>query len=158
MKSFYDFSIPSASGKTIYMNQFKGQLVLIINTATRCGFASQFKGLEELHRKYKDKGLVVLGVPCNQFLNQEPESNDTIEQICQLNFGVTFQLTSKVDVNGPNAHPIFFHSKNEFGGFLGKSIKWNFTKFLVLKDGTPYKRYAPFVKPSVIEKDLLQLL
>ncbi len=131
---------------------------MIVNTATKCGLAPQFEGLEALHQKYKDQGLVVLGFPCDQFLGQEPETNETIEQACQLNHGVTFQLTAKCDVNGDNTHPVFKYLKKELGGLLGSSIKWNFTKFLVDKNGKPYKRYAPIDKPEMIEKDIQKIL
>lgn len=157
MDNFYDLKVNTPKGETIKMESFKGKLVLIVNTATKCGFAPQFKGLEELHQKYKDKGLVVLGFPCNQFQNQEPETNDSIEHACEINFGVTFQLTEKVDVNGENTHSVFKYLKNNLGGFLGNRIKWNFTKFLIQKDGTPYKRYSPFTKPSKIESDIISL-
>lgn len=140
------------------MSDYKGKVVLIVNTATKCGLAPQFDGLESLHEKYKDKGLVVLGFPCNQFANQEPETNDTVEESCRINFGVTFQLTEKIDVNGPNTHPIFAYLKNELGGFLGKKIKWNFTKFIIDKNGKPYKRYSPTTKPDKLEKDIESLL
>lgn len=158
MKRFYDLSVNSPGGEIIRMDAFKNKVVLIVNTATKCGFAPQFGDLEKLHQKYKDKGFVLLGFPCNQFLNQEPESNNTIEQTCKINFGVTFQLTEKIDVNGKNAHPVFLFLKNELTGFLGKRIKWNFTKFLISQNGTPVKRYAPYVKPLSIEKDIKQLL
>jgi len=158
MKSFYDLSVNSPKGDIIRMDSFKNKVVLVVNTATKCGFAPQFKGIEELHQKYKDKGLVVLGFPCNQFQNQEPESNDSIEQAYEINFGVTFQLTEKIDVNGKNTHPVFKYLKNALGGFLGKRIKWNFTKFLLLKNGTPYKRYSSFVKPLGMEKDIIYAL
>jgi glutathione peroxidase len=128
MKQFYDLSVNSPSGEIITMANFKGKLVLIVNTATKCGFTPQFKGLQQLHQTYHDKGLVVLGFPCNQFQNQEPETNSTIEQSCEIHFGVTFQLTEKVEVNGKNAHPIFVFLKHRLGGVFGARIKWNFTK------------------------------
>ncbi|PVX49213.1 glutathione peroxidase [Balneicella halophila] len=155
---FYNLNLKTPKGDTIRMDSFKNKVVLIVNTATKCGFAPQFKGLEELHQKYKDKGLVILGFPCNQFQNQEPETNDSIEEACEINFGVSFQLTEKVDVNGINTHPVFRYLKKELGGLFGKRIKWNFTKFLISKDGTPYKRYSSFTKPSVIEKDIIKIL
>lgn len=158
MKTFYDLEVKSPKGDIIKLDSFKGKVVLIVNTATKCGFAPQFKGLEELHQNYKDKGLLVLGFPCNQFQNQEPETNDSIEQACEINFGVTFQLTEKVDVNGKNTHPVFKYLKYELRGFLGRRIKWNFTKFLISKNGKPIKRYAPIVKPYSIEKDIITAL
>ncbi|HBH49609.1 MAG TPA: glutathione peroxidase [Bacteroidales bacterium] len=151
---FYDLSVNTPQGKPIEMMDFKGKTVLIVNTATKCGLAPQFDGLENLHQKYKDKGLVILGFPCNQFQNQEPETNETVEQACRLNFGVTFQLTEKIDVNGKNTHPVFKFLKNELNGFFGNRIKWNFTKFLISPEGMPVKRYAPTTKPSAIEKDI----
>jgi glutathione peroxidase len=140
------------------MSDFKGKPVLIINTATKCGLAPQFDGLEKLHQTYKDKGLVVIGFPCNQFQGQEPETNNSMTEACRINHGVTFQLTEKIDVNGTSTDAVFKYLKDELGGFLGKKIKWNFTKFLVTADGKPYKRYAPTTKPSKIEKDIIKLI
>lgn len=156
--NFYNLNINTPNGSTLNMSDFKGRPILIVNTATKCGLAPQFKGLESLHQKYKEKGLVVIGFPCNQFQNQEPETNDSMEESCQINFGVTFQLTEKIDVNGKNTHPIFKYLKNELKGFLGTKIKWNFTKFLIDKNGKPIKRYAPTTKPAKIEKDIELLL
>ena len=156
--NFHELSFKTPQGKTINMSDYKGKPVLIVNTATKCGLAPQFEGLEKLHQAYQDKGLVVLGFPCNQFKNQEPESNDSMEQSCQINFGVTFQLTEKVDVNGSDTHPVFQYLKQNLKGLFGNNIKWNFTKFLIGPDGTPYKRYAPTTKPLKIEKDILKLL
>ena len=155
---FYDLSVKTPQGKTIEMSDLKGKAVLIVNTATKCGLAPQFDGLEALHQQYKDKGLVVLGFPCNQFRDQEPETNDSMEESCRINFGVTFQLTEKVEVNGNNTHPVFVYLKNQLGGLFGSRIKWNFTKFLVTPDGKPFKRYAPTTKPEKIEKDIKKLL
>ena len=155
---FYTLETKTPGGKPIEMKEFEGKVVLIVNTATKCGLAPQFEGLEELHQKYKDKGLVVLGFPCDQFGNQEPETNETVEQVCKINHGVTFQLTEKVNVNGENEDPIFTYLKNKNGGFLGKKIKWNFTKFLIDRKGNPIKRYAPTVKPGSIEKDIVKLI
>ena len=155
---FYNLSAKSPSGKVIKMSDYKDKAVLIVNTATKCGLTPQFKGLEKLHQSYKDKGLVVLGFPCNQFMNQEPETNDTIVQACQVNHGVTFQLTEKIEVNGKNTHPVFKYLKSELGGFLGKRIKWNFTKFLVTPDGKPFKRYGPTTTPDKIEADIVEVI
>ena len=155
---FYDLEIKTPKGSVIKMSDYKGKTVLIVNTATKCGFTPQFEELEELHQKYKSNGLVVLGFPCNQFANQEPETNDTIEEVCRINHGVTFQLTEKIDVNGKNTHPIFKLLKNALPGTFGKSIKWNFAKFLIAPDGTPYKRYAPITKPLSIEGDIQKLI
>lgn len=156
--NFYDFTINTPRGDSIKLSEFKDKTVLIVNTATKCGLTPQLEELEELHRKYKSKGLIVLGFPCNQFANQEPETNDTIEEVCKINHGVTFQLTEKIDVNGKKAHPIFEYLKNELPGTFGKKIKWNFAKFLIAPDGKPYKRYAPTTKPLKIEKDIKHLI
>lgn len=155
---FYNLHVKTPQGKTLNMSDFEGKVVLIVNTATKCGLAPQFDGLESLHEKYKDKGLIVLGFPCNQFANQEPETNDTVEESCRINFGVTFQLTEKVDVNGSNTHPIFKFLKDNLGGWFGKKIKWNFTKFIIDKNGQPYKRYAPTTKPEKLITDIETLL
>lgn len=156
--SIYDFEVKSPKGEVIDLSAFKDKTVLIVNTATKCGLTPQLEELEHLHQKYNSKGLVVLGFPCNQFANQEPESNDTIEEVCKINYGVTFQLTEKIEVNGKNAHPVFEFLKNELPGTFGKKIKWNFAKFLIAPDGTPYKRYAPTTKPLKLEKDIQRLI
>ena len=130
--SIYDFEVKSPKGEVIDLSAFKDKTVLIVNTATKCGLTPQLEELEHLHQKYNSKGLVVLGFPCNQFANQEPESNDTIEEVCKINYGVTFQLTEKIEVNGKNAHPVFEFLKNELPGTFGKKIKWNFAKHLKL--------------------------
>lgn len=155
---FYDLKTKTPSGKIIEMAEFKNKAVLIVNTATKCGLAPQFDGLEKLHETYGKDGLVVLGFPCNQFLNQEPESNKTVEEACRINHGVTFQLTEKVDVNGKNTDPIFKFLKEKLGGTLGSAIKWNFTKFLVTPQGKPFKRYAPTTAPEEIEVDIKKVL
>lgn len=155
---FYDLKTKTPSGKIIQMAEFKDKAVLIVNTATKCGLAPQFDGLEKLHESYGKVGLVVLGFPCNQFLNQEPESNNTIEEACRINHGVTFQLTEKVDVNGKNTDPIFKFLKDRLGGTLGSAIKWNFTKFLVTPQGKPFKRYAPTTTPEEIKADIKKVL
>lgn len=155
---FYQLKVKTPSGQEISMAEFKGKVILIVNTATKCGLAPQFEGLEKLHQEYQDKGLVVLGFPCNQFLSQEPETNDTMVESCQVNFGVTFQLLEKCDVNGPDTHPVFKYLKKKLGGWFGSKIKWNFTKFLVDRNGYPVKRYAPTVKPEAIEGEILKQL
>ncbi len=155
---FYDLSVNTPQGKPINMADFQGKAVLVVNTATKCGLAPQFDGLEALHQQYKKDGLVVLGFPCNQFLNQEPESNDTMEESCRINFGVTFQLTEKIEVNGDHTHPVFAYLKSKLGGLFGNKIKWNFTKFLITPEGKPFKRYSPTTKPTKIEKDIRKLL
>lgn len=156
--NIYDLTVKTPSGKIIKMSDYRGKAILIVNTATKCGLAPQFEGLEKLHQTYKDKGLVILGFPSAQFLNQEPETNETVEQSCKINFGVTFQLTEKIDVNGPGTHPIFVYLKKQLGGLFGSNIKWNFTKFLITPQGKPVKRYAPTVKPKAIENDIKKVL
>lgn len=158
MSNIYHFEFLTPNGQVHSFNEFKGKPILIVNTATKCGLTPQFAGLQELHEKYKDKGLVVLGFPCNQFMGQEPLSDDEMESVCEINHGVTFQLTKKVDVNGKNAHPVYKYLKKKKGGFLFSRIKWNFEKFLINAKGEPYKRYAPNVKPREIENDIVNLL
>ncbi len=156
--NFYDLTFRTPQGQEVSMKEFAGKVVLIVNTATRCGLAPQFEGLEALHQKYRDRGLVVLGFPCNQFQNQEPETNDSMVEACKVNFGVSFQLSEKIDVNGQQTHPVFAYLKNRLGGLFGKRIKWNFTKFLVTPEGKPFKRYAPTTKPEMLEQDIQKLL
>jgi glutathione peroxidase len=155
---FYELQVNKPGGDPILFSDLKGKVVLIVNTATRCGLAPQFRGLEKLHQQFSDQGLVILGFPCNQFQNQEPESNQTVEESCRINFGVTFQLTEKIKVNGKNTHPVFRYLKDELKGQFGKRIKWNFTKFLITPEGKPYRRYAPVVKPAELENDIRKLL
>ena len=153
--TIYDFEAKSISGKDIALSQFKGQVMLIVNTASKCGFTPQFGGLEELHKTYAGKGLAVLGFPCNQFNSQDPGADGEIAAFCQVNYGVSFPMMGKVDVNGPAAHPLYKWLSAEAPGLLGsKSIKWNFTKFLVGKDGQVIKRYAPLDKPADLAKDV----
>ena len=162
MTTIYDFSFKSSDGGEIKLSDYKDKVLLIVNTATKCGLAPQFTELEALHQKYKDKGLVVLGFPCVQFMHQEPETNETMAQVCLVNFGVTFTLSEKIEVNGDGAHPLFAYLKKELKGGLfglfGEGVKWNFTKFLVDKNGVPYKRYAPTATPSSMESDIERLL
>ncbi|PKV66993.1 glutathione peroxidase [Pontibacter ramchanderi] len=155
---FYNLSATSLQGKEVNMEDFKGKVVLVVNTASHCGFTPQYEGLENLYKKYKDEGLVVLGFPCNQFGNQEPGGKEEIEQGCLINYGVSFPMMEKVDVNGNNAHPVFQYLKSELGGLLGSRVKWNFTKFLIDADGKPVKRYAPITKPEKITPDIERLL
>lgn len=152
--TFYQFKAISLQGKEISMDEFKGKTVLVVNTASKCGLTPQFEGLEALNQKYKDKGLVILGFPCNQFGNQEPGDEQSISEGCVINYGVSFQMFSKVDVNGENAHPIYKYLKKQLPGFLGSRIKWNFTKFLIDPTGKPIKRFSPTTKPEKIEKYL----
>lgn len=158
MKTIYDLKINSARGESKSMASFKGQVLLIVNTASKCGFTPQFAGLQELYGKHKDRGLTILGFPCDQFRKQEFDDIEKTTGFCQLNYGVTFPMMAKVNVNGPHADPVFTYLKNEKGGFLSKSIKWNFTKFLIDRQGKVVKRYAPTVKPEQIEKDIVALL
>ncbi len=155
---FYDFKATKMNGQEVKMDQYKGKVVLIVNTASKCGFTPQFAELEKLNGKYKEQGLEVLGFPCNQFAKQDPGNNEEIMEYCSLNYGVTFTMFQKIDVNGSNAHPLFQYLKKEKGGVLGKEIKWNFTKFLIDREGNIVKRYAPTVSPSKIEEDIIELL
>jgi len=155
MTTIYDFEALSIDGKPVPLNQFKGKAMLIVNTASACGFTPQFAGLEKLHETYGAKGLVVLGFPCNQFGGQDSGSNGEIAQFCQLNYGVSFAMMAKVAVNGSDAHPLYQWLCKEAPGLLGsKAIKWNFTKFLVGKDGAVLKRYAPTDTPASLAKDI----
>jgi glutathione peroxidase len=155
MSSIYDFEALSIDGKPVSLAQFKGKPLLIVNTASACGFTPQFGGLEKLHKTYGERGLVVLGFPCNQFGSQDPGSNDEIASFCQLNYGVTFPMMEKVNVNGEEAHPLYQWLTAEAPGLLGsKAIKWNFTKFLVGKDGRVIKRYAPQDAPEKLAADI----
>lgn len=155
MPTVYDFEALQINGKPVAMSQFKGKVMLIVNTASACGFTPQFAGLEELHEAYGDKGLVVLGFPCNQFGAQDAGSNSEIAEFCQLNYGVSFSMMAKIDVNGPQAHPLYQWLTKEAPGLLGsKAIKWNFTKFLIGKDGQVLKRYAPTDTPKGMAKDI----
>lgn len=154
-QTIYDFAAKSISGTDIALSQFKGQVMLIVNTASNCGFTPQFGGLEALHKTYAGKGLAVLGFPCNQFGSQDPGLEAEIAEFCQVNYGVSFPMMGKINVNGPAAHPLYKWLSAEAPGLLGsKSIKWNFTKFLVGKDGQVIKRYAPTDKPADLAKDV----
>jgi glutathione peroxidase len=155
MSSIYDFEAQQINGKNVALSDFRGKALLIVNTASKCGFTPQFGGLEELHKTYADKGLVVLGFPCNQFGSQDPGADGEIAEFCQVNYGVSFPMMGKIDVNGPAAHPLYKWLSAEAPGLLGsKSIKWNFTKFLVGKDGKVIRRYAPTDKPADLAKDV----
>jgi glutathione peroxidase len=155
MASIYDFEAQQIGGQTVPLSQFRGKPMLIVNTASACGFTPQFGGLEELHKTYGARGLVVLGFPCNQFGSQDPGSNEEIAGFCQVNYGVTFPMMAKIDVNGAQAHPLYRWLTAEAPGLLGsKAIKWNFTKFLVGKDGQVLRRYAPQDAPAKLAKDI----
>lgn len=158
MGSFYDFKADALHGKERSMSEFEGKLILVVNTASKCGLTPQYKGLQELYDEFKDSGFEILGFPCNQFGKQEPGSADSISEFCELNFGVSFPMFDKVDVNGSDAHPIFNYLKDELPGTLGKKIKWNFTKFLVDQTGKPVKRFAPTTKPADIKKYITEAL
>ena len=180
MAKIYDFKALTSKGKELDFAQFQGKVLLIVNTASKCGFTPQFAGLEELNQQYKDKGLVIIGFPCNQFASQDPGSDSEIEGFCQLNYGVSFQIMKKVDVNGAAAEPLFEYLKaqaptEEYNGLKAKAakalfktisksvekdsdIKWNFTKFLISKDGETIKRYAPTTEPKDFAKDIEALL
>lgn len=150
-QTFYDFSAKSLQGKEIKMEAYRGKVVLVVNTASKCGFTPQLEGLEKLYENYKDKGLVILGFPCNQFANQEPGDEHSIAEGCVINYGVTFQMFSKIDVNGSNAHPLYKFLKSKKGGTLGSAIKWNFTKFLISREGEVIDRFASATTPEKIE-------
>ncbi|KPM46831.1 glutathione peroxidase [Jiulongibacter sediminis] len=149
---FYQFTASSLNGKPVKMEDFKNKTVLVVNTASKCGLTPQYEGLESLYQKYKDKNLVILGFPCDQFGGQEPGGSDEIQEFCQINYGVSFPMFEKIEVNGNNAHPIFKYLKKNLGGLFGSRIKWNFTKFLIDASGKPIKRFAPTTKPEDIEK------
>ena len=156
--SFYSFKAATLQGKEKSMADYSGQVVLIVNTASKCGFTPQYAGLEELHRKYSDKGLVICGFPCNQFGNQEPGDSKEISEGCLINYGVSFQIFEKIEVNGAGTHPLFGYLKKQLPGFLGGRIKWNFTKFVIDRNGKPIKRFAPWTTPMQMEKILPELL
>ena len=158
MTTIYDFKALTTNGKELDFDQFRGKVLLIVNTASKCGFTPQFAGLEELNQRYKDKGLVVIGFPCNQFASQDPGSDDEISNFCRINYGVTFQMMKKIDVNGKNADPIFQFLKDRSKNIFSDDIKWNFTKFLVASDGIMVRRYAPTVKPNRMRKDIEEML
>lgn len=156
--SIYDYSVRTIDGHELSLKEYEGDVVLIVNTASRCGFTPQYRELEELYRKYKDQGFVVLGFPCNQFMNQEPGSEAEILDFCQMNYDVTFPLFAKIDVKGPHAHPLFTYLTSQKKGIMGSDIKWNFTKFLVDQSGHVVKRYAPTTTPLHIASDIERLL
>lgn len=180
MATIYDFKAVASNGKEIDFKVFEGKVMLIVNTASKCGFTPQFDGLEALNEKYRDRGLVIIGFPCNQFKEQDPGSDGEIQEFCRVNYGVTFQITKKTDVNGDDEHPVFTWLKaqaptEEYKGLKAKAthtllktlstsakkdsdILWNFTKFLIAKDGTTVKRYAPTTEPKDFEKDIEEML
>ena len=155
---FYDYKVKSISGEDVSMSEYKGKVVLIVNTASKCGFTKQYEGLEELYEKYKDQGFVILGFPCNQFGAQEPGDNEEIKNFCTSTFSVTFPMMSKIDVNGDDADPLYKFLKKEKGGILGDDIKWNFTKFLIDREGNVVDRFASQKTPKALEKEVEKLL
>ncbi|MBR0235773.1 MAG: glutathione peroxidase [Clostridia bacterium] len=158
MASIYDFTMKDATGADVSFEQYRGKVLLIVNTATGCGFTPQYDGLQDLYEKYNAEGLEILDFPCNQFANQAPGSDDEIVSFCQSRYGVTFKQFSKIEVNGENEAPLYTYLKSQKGGVLGKNIKWNFTKFLVDKEGNVIERYAPTTTPDKIDKDIKELL
>lgn len=154
----YDFSAKDITGKEVSLKEFEEKTLLIVNTATGCGFTPQYEGLENLYKKYQDQGFEILDFPCNQFAHQAPGTNEEIASFCKLKYDVSFKQFSKIDVNGKNEHPLFTYLKNEKRGAFGKNIKWNFTKFLVDKTGKVVKRFAPTTTPEKIEKELVKIL
>jgi glutathione peroxidase len=156
--SFYDLKANSIDGEEISMETYKGKVVLVVNTASKCGFTSQYKGLQELYTKYQDKGLVILAFPCNQFMSQEPGTDAEIKEFCTKQFNVTFPIFSKIDVNGEYSHPLYIFLKSQFDDKRNNDIGWNFTKFLINKEGEVVDRFSPMTGPSKIEDDIVKLL
>ena len=158
-ETVYDFTVTSIMGLPKSLADYKGKVLLIVNTASKCGFTPQFEGLQALYEKYHDEGFEILGFPCNQFMNQDPGTNEEIQNFCEVNYGVTFPMFAKVDVNGADAHPLYEYLKKAAPGVLGlKAIKWNFTKFLVDAEGNVVRRFEPNVEPASIEPDIEALL
>ncbi|AIF49946.1 glutathione peroxidase [Pelosinus sp. UFO1] len=156
--NIYDFSVSTADGKQQSMEEYKDKIVLIVNTASKCGFTSQYEELQELYETYREKGVIILAFPCNQFMKQEPGSNLEIQQFCSLNYGVSFPVFGKINVRGKDAHPLFQYLVEQTPSLLGSGIKWNFTKFLVDRKGLIHKRYAPITSPRKIVGDIELLL
>ena len=155
MNTFYSFTAENASGQLVKMSDYIGKVVLVVNTASKCGFTKQYAGLEKLYQDYKNQDFIVLAFPCNQFAGQEPGDEESIVSFCQINFGVSFPIFKKIKVNGKEAHPLFVYLKKELSEVLGGRVKWNFTKFLIDRSGKPLKRFAPTETPEEIEKYLL---
>ncbi|MFP4287264.1 MAG: glutathione peroxidase [Candidatus Izemoplasmataceae bacterium] len=156
--NLYNLSVKAINGSNVSLNDYKGKVLLIVNTATKCGFTPQYEGLETLYKTYKDQGFEILDFPSNQFNNQAPGTSEEIHQVCTGRFGITFKQFAKIDVNGDLEDPLYTYLKQQKSGLMGKNIKWNFTKFLVNKDGKVVKRYAPTVTPEKIEPDIKALL
>lgn len=158
MTTIYDFTVKNDKGEDLSLEKYKGKVLLIVNTATKCGFTKQYDGLEELYKKYKDRGFEILDFPCNQFAGQAPGTIEEINNFCALNFGTSFDRFDKIDVNGENEAPLYTYLKDQISGKISKKIRWNFTKFLIGKDGVPVKRYDSMKKPANIAKDIEGLL
>lgn len=155
---FYDFTAKKMNGIEVKMDEYKGKVLLVVNTASKCGFTPQLAELEQMYKDYKDKGFEIIGFPCNQFANQDPGSNKEISDFCLINYGVTFTMFEKIDVNGENTHPIYKYLKSNAKGIFGNEIKWNFTKFLIDVEGNVVDRFAPTTTPNKIRKDIEKLL
>lgn len=159
MARIYELDVMDIKGQAKPMADYSGKVLLIVNTASKCGFTPQFEGLQKLHEELNSKGLEILGFPCNQFMSQDPDSNDQISQFCSLNYGVSFPMFAKIEVNGSGTHPLYARLKQDAPGIMGsEKIKWNFTKFLVARDGKVIRRYPPTAKPETIRDDILELL
>ncbi|MFD2230480.1 glutathione peroxidase [Alkalimarinus sediminis] len=159
MDNIYNIPLKKINGEEVNLEQYKGKVLLIVNTASKCGFTPQFEGLESLYKEYQDKGLVILGFPSNQFLHQDPGTNDEISEFCSLNYGVTFPMFAKIDVNGADTHPLYAKLKKSAKGLMGsENVKWNFTKFLVNKEGDVVKRFPPTTEPAKLAPIIQQLL
>ena len=157
-ENIYQFNFSQLDGEEVSLSKFKGKAILVVNTASFCGLTYHYSGLEKLYQKYKERGLVIIGFPCNQFGKQEPGTSEEIKEFCNLNYDVTFLMSTKVDVNGKNAHPLFKYLKSELKGKLNDSVKWNFSKFLIDRDGIPFKRFSSTVEPEDISASIEEVL
>ena len=156
--SIYDLSVPTSKGDEKSLEDYRGKVLLIVNTASKCGFTPQYEGLQALHEKHSESGLVVIAMPCNQFGKQEPGSNAEVQEFCQINYGLSFPVMGKIDVNGANRHPLYSYLTEQAGGLITDGIKWNFTKFLIDRDGQVVKRFGSISKPEAIASDIEKLL
>ena len=156
--SIYDYSVPNSAGEEISLGDYQGKVILIVNTASKCGFTSQYSGLQDLYDQFKDQGLVVIALPCNQFGGQEPGSNAEVQEFCQMNYGLSFPVMGKIDVNGPGRHPLYSHLTSQAAGLFNDNIKWNFTKFLVDRQGQVVDRFGSITKPADMAKSIEKLL
>ncbi|MDE0948662.1 MAG: glutathione peroxidase [Candidatus Thioglobus sp.] len=157
-ENIYQFNFSQLDGEEVSLSKFKGKAILVVNTASFCGLTYHYTGLEKLYKEYKEKGLVIIGFPCNQFGKQEPGTSEEINDFCNLNYDVTFPMSTKVDVNGKNAHPLFKYLKSELKGTLTNNVKWNFTKFLINRDGVPFKRFSSTTEPEDISSSIDEVL